>query len=82
MGPHYDHQVGRFEPLDPVPDRERLLARARRVRAETTAAMLVGLWRCLTSGLAAFVRGAGAVQRPPRAALRHQRPGRLTASCN
>jgi hypothetical protein len=82
MGPYYDHQVGRFEPLDPLPDRERLLARARRVRAEATAAMLAALWRRLTSGVAAFVRGAGAPQRPPRAALRHRHLGRLTASCN
>jgi hypothetical protein len=67
MGPYYDHQVGRFEPLDPARHRDILLARARRARAEATAALLAALWRRLTSGVAASVRHAGAALRPPRA---------------
>jgi hypothetical protein len=84
MGPYYDHQVGRFEPFDPVLDHDILLARARRARAKATAAMFGALWRRLRNGVAAFVRhaGDGAALRPPHDELRHHRPARLTARCN
>lgn len=87
MGPYYDHQVGRFERPDPVNDREILLARARRARAEATADMFGALWAGLKSAataMAGFVRcaGAGAALRPPRTELRHGGPARLTGGCN
>lgn len=87
MGPFYDHQVGRFERPDPVHDRDILLARARRARAEAVAAMFGALWGGLTSAArvaAAFIRyaGAGAALRPPHVELRHPGPARLTGGCD
>lgn len=87
MGPYYDHQVGRFEGPDPVNDREILLARARRARAEAMADMVGALWEGLRSAARAvtgFVRyaGAGAALRPPHGELRHHGPARLTGGCN
>jgi hypothetical protein len=87
MGPYYDHQVGRFEPPDPVRDREILLARARRARAEAMADMFGALYgglKTAAKAVAAFVRyaGAGAALRPPHGELRHHRPARLTGGCN
>jgi hypothetical protein len=86
MGPYYDHQVGRFERPDPVNDREILLARARRARAEAMADMFGALYHGVTSAAkatAAFVRhaGAGAALKPPHGELRHHGP-RLTGGCN
>jgi len=87
MGPYYDHQVGRFERPDPVKDRDILLARARRARAEAMADMFGALWaglRSAASAVVAFVRyaGAGAALKPPHGEFRHHGPARLTGGCN
>ena len=87
MGPHYDHQVGRFEPPDPVQERDILLARARRARAEAIGDMYGAIYRGITSSAKAaarFVRyaGAGAALKPPRARLRAHGAARLTSGCN
>jgi hypothetical protein len=87
MGPFYDHQVGRFERPDPVREREILLARARRARAEAMADLFGALYRGVKSSataVARFVRyaGAGAALRPPYVDVRHHGPTRLTGGCN
>ena len=87
MGPHYDHQVGRFEPPDPVQERDILLARARRARAEAIGGMYGAIYRGITNSaraVARFVRyaGAGAALKPPRAGLRPHGAARLTGGCN
>jgi hypothetical protein len=87
MGPYYDHQVGRFERPEPVNDREILLARARRARAEAVADMFSALYggvKTSARAVAAFVRyaGAGAALRPPHRELRHHGPARLTGGCD
>jgi hypothetical protein len=86
MGPYYDHQVGRFEPPDRLSDREILLIRARRARAEATADVFGALYAGVKSAALAVVglvrsAGAGAALMPPRAAARHQGPARLTGGC-
>jgi hypothetical protein len=87
MGPYYDHQVSRFEPPDPVSDRDILLAQARRARAEATRQMLRAAYRGLKAAggsVAALVgyTGAGAALRPPHGDVRRGRPARLTGACN
>jgi hypothetical protein len=87
MGPFYDHQVGRFERPDPVRDRDILLARARRARAEAIADMFGALYRGVKASANAvtrFVRyaGAGAALKPPHGELHHHGPARLTGGCN
>jgi hypothetical protein len=87
MGPHYDHQVGRLERPDPVNDRDILLARARRARAQAMADMVGAICRGITSSakaVAGFVRhaGAGAALKPPQVELRHHGAARLTGGCN
>jgi hypothetical protein len=87
MGPHYDHQVGRFVPPDPVQERDILLARARRARAEAIADMYGAIFRGITNSakaVARFVRyaGAGAALKPPRVELRPHGAARLTGGCN
>ena len=86
MGPHYDHQVGRFGAPDPLKEREIVLRRARRARAEATAAMLAALWtgaKVLVRRVATILRhaGAGAALKPPLAETRHG-TARLTRCCN
>jgi hypothetical protein len=76
MGPYYDHQVGRFERPDPWSDREILLARARRARAEATAELFGAIWagvKFAAKAVAGFVRhaGPGAALMPPRGDVRH-----------
>lgn len=87
MGPRYDHQVGRFERPDPVNDRDILLARARRARAEATAQMFRAAYggvKAAARGVALLLRhaGAGAAWRPPHGDFRHGGPARLTGGCN
>jgi hypothetical protein len=87
MGPYYDHQVGRFERPDPWPDREILLARARRARADAVAEVFGALWAGLKSAAragAGFVRhaGGGAALMPPRGDVRHHHPAGLTGGCD
>jgi hypothetical protein len=87
MGPYYDHQVGRFERPDPVLERDILLARARRARAEAIAGMFGALYRSVKASgntVARFVRyaGAGAALKPPHGGLDHQGPASLTGGCN
>jgi hypothetical protein len=87
MGPYYDHQVGRFEPPDPVKDREILLARARRARAQAMAEVFGALWaglRTSAKAVAGFVRhaGVGAALKPPLGDAHHHRTARLTGGCN
>ena len=87
MGPHYDHQVGRLELPDPVKDRDILLARARRARAEAMADMFVALYRGIAASakaVARFVRyaGAGAALKPPLPDLHRGGAARLTGGCN
>ena len=45
MGPFYDHHLGRFERPDSARERDILLARARRARAEAIAGMFGALYR-------------------------------------
>jgi hypothetical protein len=87
MGPYYDHQVGRFERPDPVNDREILLARARRARAQAMAGMFGALWAGLKTSASAVITfvgyaGAGSALRPPYDGVRHHGPTRLTGGCN
>ena len=87
MGPYYDHQVGRFERPDAWSDRETLLARARRARAEATAGMLKALWAGLKSSARAVAglvchAGAGAALMPPQPAAQRHRAARLTRVCS
>jgi len=87
MGPYYDHQVGRFERPDPPNDRDIVLARARRARAEATREVFGAVYRSLkaaTGNLAGLARhaGAGAALRPPHGDFRHGARARLTGGCN
>jgi hypothetical protein len=87
MGPYYDHQVGRFERPEPLHDRDLLLARARRARAEATREVFGAVYRGLkaaagtVAGLARHA-GAGAALRPPPSDFCPGRPTRLTGGCN
>jgi hypothetical protein len=86
MGPYYDHQVSRFEGPDPLSEREVLLMRARRARAEAMADVFGALYagiKFAAQAAVGFVRcaGAGAALMPPRAEARHQGPARLTSAC-
>jgi hypothetical protein len=86
MGPYYDHQVGGFVPPDPVKDRDILLARARRARAEAMADMLSALYdglRTAAKAVASLWRraGDGAALRPPHADVRQHGPAHLTGGC-
>ncbi|HEX5078755.1 MAG TPA: hypothetical protein VFV80_06345 [Geminicoccaceae bacterium] len=87
MGPYYDHQVGRFERPDAGSDRDALLARARRARAEATAGMLGAIWAGLRSAVRICAErlrhaGAGAALMPPRPDVRAHRAPRLTGCCD
>ena len=82
MGPYYDHQVGRFERPDAWSDRDALLARARRARAEATARMLGEFWAGLRSAAWAMGRRARAALVSPHPDLRRHRAPRLTGCCD
>jgi hypothetical protein len=82
---YYDHQVGRFEPPALPDEREVILARARRARAEATA----DLFRALYSGVKVAARsiarlvcyaGYGAAWMPPQGGYRGT-PAHLTGCC-
>jgi hypothetical protein len=70
-----------------VQERDILLARARRARAEAIGGMYGAIHRGIASSaraVARFVRyaGAGAALKPPRVGLRPHGAGRLTGGCN
>jgi hypothetical protein len=82
---YYDHQVGRFEPPTPPDQRQVLIARARRARAEATAELFKALYRGLkrvAAGVATFFRyaGYGAAKMPPQGGY-HGTPAHLTHGC-
>lgn len=86
MAPYYDHQVGRFEPPTLPDDRQILLARARRARAEATADLFRALYsglRFVARGMVAFVHcaGHGAAKMPPQGHYRGTTPAPLTGGC-
>jgi len=82
---YYDHQVGRFEPPALPDDRQVLIARARRARAEATADLFRALYRGLkrvAAGIATFFcyAGYGAAKMPPQGGY-HGTPAHLTHGC-
>jgi hypothetical protein len=82
---YYDHQVGRFEPPTLPDEHQVLIARARRARAEATAAMFKALYRGLkrvAAGIAAFFcyAGYGAAKLPPQG-RGHGTHAPLTGAC-
>jgi len=87
MQTHYDHQVGRFEAPRRLGDRDVLLARARRARAEAMAenfgALYAGL-KSVAGSVVGFVRcaGRGAALIPPGGDFHNRTPARLTGGCN
>jgi hypothetical protein len=84
MGLYYDHQVGRFDPPDPIRDRDILLARAREARAAAIADMVGALWAGLKTSAKTLVRHAGsrAALRSPLADVRHHKQAHLTGGCD
>ena len=87
MQTHYDHQVGRFEAPRLPEDRDVLIARARRARAEAMAEIFGALYAGLkiaARSVVGFVRyaGHGAALMPPRGHVHNRTPARLTGGCN
>jgi hypothetical protein len=87
MQTHYDHQVGRFEAPRLPEDRDLLIARARRARAEAMTEVFGTLYaglRSVARSVVGFVRcaGRGAALMPPRSDFHNRTPARLTGACN
>jgi hypothetical protein len=83
MQTYYDHQVGRFEARTWASDRDLLLARARRARAEATAELFGALFRraaAAARGVFGLIRPAGRGAAPMRP--HHATPVRLTGGCD